>query len=1058
MRLLPSMPIRTLRFKLTIVLLAMAALLAIYSIHILSMSLSEDEHAELNRLRIQVAEHVNRAAALQAQERGLGNTIIGGNRKLLRQFKELGAGGDSSVAQIIIGAEELRMMGVTSVDFDIALEAWRRSHARVKENRSRVEAGAIGSEEWLEIATDNILREFGLQELAFMPVNSDESFIFLSTVLRPNVAFLAEFAGIERAMIGNALAVDRPITAERITELTRLRGRVDEAVRRIRLLKNLSATGPKLRGAIQTFEDVFLDRYENLRRTIYAVSAMNTETTSEARRVMIAEQEQMLNRLHGIKKDIYALVGTRHFKELARQVKAGEVIETRRVGYLFEDLAELTKRLDQVRYLDATGFERLRVDFLGSVAKPAETERLQDKSKRYYFLEAKDLPEGDLYISPLDLNVERGEIERPFKPMLRYAVPVFVEGRRSGVAVLNYDAGQFLDDLPRDVMLVDQDGHYLHHPDSAKEWGMMDALNRNAHNLNHDLPGLTEAILSGRPGLELEGAAAYVYMPVRYHPDDPDRFWVLVKKLAITPYPVSSDTWFMKSTEAIDTALTISFVLGEQTSEEGLQTKYTGRMFLMAASFLVVVIGITLFLVFKWFRTAGNKLKDISRGLDTLAGGELDHRIAVKSEPVRRGETGTPVDELEAIALGINEMAGKVRNANDAVIRAKEAADRANQAKSEFLSSMSHELRTPLNAILGFAQLLEYNPKEPLSTAQAGSVHRIIKGGEHLLNLIDEVLNLAKIEAGKVELSIEKVAPDRVLNECILLIRDMAEKRDIAIEVDLMSEELPAISADNMRYKQALLNLLTNAIKYNRDGGKVMVEMGEEADGMLRVSVSDTGPGIPDDHKGELFKPFSRLGAETTDIEGTGIGLTISQRLVMIMGGRIDFKSEEGRGSTFWIDMPLMTEEDTEADVIEDGAGAAQDEMGKSFPPINGTILYVEDNPANLELMEQIVLQVPGLEMISAHNAELGLELAESRRPELIILDINLPGMDGFEALGRLRGNDATKDIPVIALSARAMQRDIEKGVAAGFRCYLTKPIKVDEVVGCIRQEIAVAG
>ena len=251
MRLLSSIPYRTLRFKLAVVLLIMAALLVTYSIQILFSSLAKDQHAELNQLRIHVAEHVNLAAALQAQERGLGNTIIGGNRKLLSQFKELGTRGDSRAAQIKINAEELQMMGVTSDDFDVALDACLRSHARLRENRSRVESGTITSEEWLEITTDNILREFALQELAFTPANSNESFIYLSTVLRPNVAFLAEFAGIERAMIGNALAGYRPITVERMSDLTRYRGRIDEAVRRIRLLKNLSATGPRLRGTIK---------------------------------------------------------------------------------------------------------------------------------------------------------------------------------------------------------------------------------------------------------------------------------------------------------------------------------------------------------------------------------------------------------------------------------------------------------------------------------------------------------------------------------------------------------------------------------------------------------------------------------------------------------------------------------------------------------------------------------------------------------------------------------------------------------------------------------------
>jgi len=380
---------------------------------------------------------------------------------------------------------------------------------------------------------------------------------------------------------------------------------------------------------------------------------------------------------------------------------------------------------------------------------------------------------------------------------------------------------------------------------------------------------------------------------------------------------------------------------------------------------------------------------------------------------------------------------------------ARAAAETANLAKSDFLSSMSHELRTPLNAILGFSQLMEYNPQESLTEAQQSAVDHIRKGGEHLLSLINDILDLARIEAGKTELSIEDVRILDNINECMALVRTLAEKRDIEISIRNKSDDPQVVRADSTRLAQVVLNLLSNAIKYNRRGGRITIELRDVPDDCLWIGVTDTGPGIPEEKYEKLFQPFSRLGAESTETEGTGIGLVVTKELVELMNGRIGFESALGVGSTFWVELPKSTSAIfTDAMLTE----LARDSQKSKAPSITGKILYVEDNPANLALMEQIIATIEGLSIISAHNAEFGIELAKSQKPNLIIFDVNLPGMSGLEAIRKLKEIDSVAGIPVIALSAAATQKDIQKGLGAGFDHYLTKPINVAEITETINR------
>ena len=377
--------------------------------------------------------------------------------------------------------------------------------------------------------------------------------------------------------------------------------------------------------------------------------------------------------------------------------------------------------------------------------------------------------------------------------------------------------------------------------------------------------------------------------------------------------------------------------------------------------------------------------------------------------------------------------------------KTREVADAASNAKSDFLSSMSHELRTPLNAILGFAQLLQRDKKEPLSTRHVERVDQILRGGEHLLRLIDDILDLSRIEAGAVSISTEPVGVVEVLEQVRASLEPIAAQKGIRVEVDDAPADLPMVAVDRTRFVQILMNFGSNAIKYNRPAGRVTFTVSTPTPGKVRVSVADDGIGIPTDKQDKLFQPFQRAGQETGPIEGTGIGLVITRRLAHLMKGEVGFDSVPGQGSAFWVDIPVReTGARTSATPAVALASARALREGRRL------ILYVEDNPANVAFMKDLLGSFDNIDLLTATTAELGVELARTRHPDVVIMDINLPGMSGLDALRVLRADPGTQEIPVIALTAAASERDKQRGTQAGFSRYLTKPVKVAELVGAL--------
>jgi signal transduction histidine kinase/CHASE3 domain sensor protein len=412
--------------------------------------------------------------------------------------------------------------------------------------------------------------------------------------------------------------------------------------------------------------------------------------------------------------------------------------------------------------------------------------------------------------------------------------------------------------------------------------------------------------------------------------------------------------------------------------------------------------------------------------------------------------TATPLREEHGAVAVIRDVTG-IKRHEETLRQAREAAEEANHAKSEFLSRMSHELRTPLNAILGFGQLLDM---DHLTPPQRQSVDQILRGGRHLLNLINEVLDLARIEAGKLSLSTEPIQSGETVLSSIELVGPLAMQSSVNIRFEKSPEWHRFVLADRQRLQQVVLNLLSNAIKYNKRGGSVTVSCTVVESERFRLAIQDTGEGLTADQMHRLFRPFERLGSEKYGVEGTGIGLALSKRLIDAMGGTIGVDSHAGAGSTFWVELPVCEGPMEGYPLL---SGVDTEEVPAPQGPKHVKVLYVEDNLSNNLLMARILESRPGVELISAMQGRLGLELALQHQPDLICLDLHLPDINGDEVLRILRNQPATARIPIAMISADATAGQIERLMAAGANHYFTKPLDVkailqyvDEVLGVI--------
>ncbi|MBT4934073.1 MAG: hypothetical protein HOL66_16710 [Rhodospirillaceae bacterium] len=515
----------------------------------------------------------------------------------------------------------------------------------------------------------------------------------------------------------------------------------------------------------------------------------------------------------------------------------------------FINLANTRRLYDQIRLLDSSGNELIRVNYENGNARAIPKNKLQNKSNRYYFSLSAKLAKGEIYISPTDLNMENGRIEKPHKPVIRFGTPLYnTSGKFRGVIVLNYLAKIFIDQFKKQMelapgagFLVNSNGFYLSSPTLADEWAFMFGGKANFSNKH---PEVWKSIKETDSGIIDTSEGRFVYStthPYAYAPN------------------ASKESRQMRDWKII----TASYAR-------------TGDLFMIASDllkFYPLALLLPVCIIIAWYFS--------------------------------RASVGKLIAERNLVLTNLSlEKEVNSRTAN--LKTALQEAEQANLHKSNFLASMSHELRTPLNAVLGFAQMLQLDPKAPLSESQKVHVNCIVEGGEHLLELVNDILDLATIEADQVSLTFNDVNVVEVTVDCVRLISPLGEAREIKITNKINNRLLPLVRCDMTRLRQTFLNLLSNAIKFNKDGGSVTIDAHETDDQYLRILVTDTGTGIARKNYPDVFQIFNRLGLDPMiSKEGTGIGLPVTKMLVERMSGRVGFDSEEGIGSTFWIELPL---------------------------------------------------------------------------------------------------------------------------------------------------------
>jgi len=1149
-------------------------------------ALDEKEFAEEYEIKNRISGYLNAAAGWQAIERGLGATIIGSGEgddsPLYPRFLAMGEKGDENIR----AAEDYlwKLIEVSeNKEIQEKFEAWRKQYGHFITQRPDIVGNNISRDKWLEEATANINFEFDLRDTVFAPKNKKEEIFYLNNILRPNIATLCEFAGLERALIGNTIASGMPLTKETYDKLLHYRSVVERSLTRILFLKGVNSISDEMKESVKNFEAEFLHNFQDLRKEIFAASEAQEKRIRKADIEIHMLQEMVSNHLFGVSRELKNVSQDAKVIKLAESIAKGEQQQIgslkKEVEAMFRSFSQLKRSYMQIRYIDKDGLERVRVDFDGKNTRIIPKKELQKKSHRGYFKETIKLADGEIYISPYDLNIERGEVEIPFNPVIRYGTPIYRDGQPLGMIVFNVLAGDlfFLHsslekfDTLEEIMFVNQDGYYFHNPDKEKEWGMVESLKRSNQNVFNDFSAVAKMVLSGEDVVApLDSGEKLISTPIYFHPNDKKRFWFIMQKVDVIKYPVSASDWFNAATKAIDSGLTISNVAGNEANRKMSEVKEDANynMFLNVSILFLLMVGF--YYVIRWSnKVLIQPIQKLTRVSRKIAEGDLSQRVKVNL-----------TNEIGELSRSFNLMTEAQEEATKDLIHARQIAECANQAKSEFLANMSHEVRTPINGIIGMAESLK---DTNLTKDQTELLEMLLQSSDLLMVIINGILDFSKIEARKLE--IEEVnfdIVDTVENTIETFSVNTREKNlSLTCEID---ENIPDfLKGDSVRIKQVLINLIGNAVKFTEKGGvqvSVVVIKREEKTVQIQFTIKDSGIGMTEETLEEIFDGFSQADSSTTRrFGGTGLGTTISKRLVELMGGSIKAESERGKGSVFSFTLPfkvvkrnygensaplrrkklliiedqndaresfveitsgwkmLVTEAITAQETLKELEKAKSEakpfdfillsskladtdvpqlieKIHKQFSnsviliepatewksysssqkmqviatlpsPVRRTrllrtlikvqeegpktetdkaisaetmameklrkVLVVEDNLINQKLMT-LLLENLGSNVTIATNGEIGVELYKEGSYELILMDVQMPVMDGLEATKLIREHEKTTGhhVPIIALTANAMKGDREECINAGMDDYLPKPVKKNDFMDMV--------